>query len=692
MGGGGGDAKPVVVQYKFDNSDVNWLAINTVRCLAADMVQKANSGHPGAPMGCAPMAHVLWSKFITADPSDSQWFNRDRFVLSNGHGCALQYIFLHLLGYKLSLDDLKAFRQLHSKTPGHPEAGHTDGVEVTTGPLGQGFSNAVGLAIAEKHLAATFNRPGFDVVDNYTYVIVGDGCLQEGVCAEAASLAGHLGLGKLIVLYDDNLIQIDGSTELAFTEDVCKRFESYGFHTQTIADGNHELGDIERAIANAKAVTDKPSLIKIRTVIGYGSENQGTDKVHGAPLGDKDVANVKSKLGFDPEKKFEVPDQVKQYFADIAVRGKQKHAEWDALCARYAAAHPDLAAELKRRIEGRLPDNWKTALPSFTPKDAAAATRKFSQKVLNNLAKVVPELMGGSADLTGSNYTNLDCSFDFQKDAPLGRYLRFGVREHAMAAICNGLQAYGGVLPFCATFLNFIGYALGAVRLSALSHFGVLYIMTHDSIGLGEDGPTHQPIESLITCRATPNLLTLRPADGNETSGAYAVALENRKRPSVLALSRQNLDNLEGTAVDKVALGGYVIQDVDQADVILIGTGSELVLCVEAAKALAAEGVKARVVSMVCTELFDEQTPQYRQSVLLEGVPALSVEAGSVAGWAKYAHASLGIDTFGMSAPAKDVYKYFGLTGPGVADKAKKLIAHFKTTGLKPHPLVPIVL
>lgn len=673
------------------SSDLDWKCVNTIRLLGADMVQAANSGHPGAPMGMAPMAHVLFSRFYEGNPKNPKFAARDRFVLSNGHACALQYSMLHLLGYDLSLDDLKAFRKLDSRTPGHPENFQTPGIEVTTGPLGQGFANAVGLAIAESHLAARFNRDGFKLFDNYTYVFVGDGCLQEGVCAEAASLAGHLGLGKLIVLYDANNIQIDGSTDLAFTENVLDRFKSYGWHTDVVADGDNDLVDLERAIAAARLVTDAPSIIRVTTTIGYGSKSAATEKVHGAPLGAADLAHAKTALGFAPDASFVVPDAVREHYAAFATRGAAKEAAFDALVASYRAAHPELAAELERRLSGALPADWKSVLPRYAAGDAPAATRKFSQKVLNKLAEAIPELVGGSADLTHSNLTWLDCSHDYQKATPTGRYLRFGVREHAMAAICNGLAAYGvGFVPFCSTFLTFIGYAQGAYRLSALSHHGVLYIMTHDSIGLGEDGPTHQPIEALASLRATPNVFVVRPADGNETSGAYAVAIEARSTPTVLSLTRQNLPNLEGSSVEKVALGGYVLQEAQggaqAAKVIFVATGSEVALAVDAAKILAAEGVAARVVSMPCTQLFDAQSAEYRRSVLLDGVPTISVEAGIALGWASYAHAHIAMPSFGASGPASDIFKKFGFTPAAVADSARKVIAAYKDE--KPHRIV----
>ncbi|KAI8594016.1 Transketolase, thiamine diphosphate binding domain-containing protein [Geranomyces variabilis] len=666
------------------SQDIDSLAINTIRTLAPDVVQKANSGHPGAPMGCAPMAHVLFSRFIKANPKNPTWLNRDRFVLSNGHGCALLYIMLHLMGYNLSMDDLKQFRQTGSKTPGHPEAGHgIHGIEVTTGPLGQGIASAVGLAIAEAHLAATFNKPGFELVDNNTFVILGDGCMQEGVQAEAASLAGHLQLGKLIALYDDNHIQIDGDTALGFTEDVIARFEAYGWHTQVIADGDHDIEGITKAIEAAKKVTDKPSLIKVRTTIGYGSKNQGEEKVHGAALGEPDIVEVKKKFGFNPEEKFHIPQEVYDFYHKLAKKGSDASEAWDKLFANYAKEFPDLHAELTRRMNNKLPDGLLAALPRYTPKDAPIATRKLSETVLNKIAPILPELIGGSADLTGSNLTRWKGAEDFQPPSTklgtyAGRYIRFGVREHGMAAICNGIAAYGASIPFGATFFNFISYALGAVRLSALSHEQVLYIMTHDSIGLGEDGPTHQPIETLAEMRAMPNILNFRPADGNETSGSYLVALEARDRPSVLILTRQNLPHLEGSEIEKVRKGAYVLQDQEKAEICFVATGSEVSLAVDTAAELAKEGIKARVVSMPCWELFEEQSLEYKMSVFPDGLPVISIEAMSTFGWDRWAHVCIGIDSFGASGPYKDLYKKFGLVPEVIVQKAKKTLAYYK--------------
>ncbi|KAJ3343036.1 Transketolase [Gonapodya sp. JEL0774] len=660
-------------------TEIDRKAINTIRVLAADTVQKANSGHPGAPMGCAPMAHVLFSRFIRGNPKNSHWYNRDRFVLSNGHGCALQYVMLHLMGYKLSMDDLKAFRQFGSLTPGHPEVHHTDGIEVTTGPLGQGISNAVGLAAAERHMGAVFNKPDFPIVDNKVFCIAGDGCLQEGVASEAASLAGHLELGNLIVLYDDNKIQIDGSTELAFTEDVNKRFESYGWHTDVVADGDNDFEGLAKAIEAAVAIKNKPSLIRVRTTIGFGSKLQGTEKVHGSPLAAADLAEAKKKFGFDPEKFFSVDQDVYEFYAKIAETGAAAEKGWNALLDKYTQTFPAEGAEFKRRLKGELPKDWKNALPKYDPSGPALGTRKTSENVINAIALVLPEFIGGSADLTHSNYTIWKGAKEFQPNGSKlgdysGRYFRFGVREHGMAAICNGIAAYGGIIPFGATFLNFIMYAAGAVRLSALSKLQVLYIMTHDSIGLGEDGPTHQPVEAIPYCRATPNLLTFRPADGNETAGAYVAALENTHGPSVFALSRQNLPQLAGSSIEKVAHGAYIVTEDKDAQVVLVGTGSEVSLMLDTAKLLATEGVKSRVVSAPCLELFERQPLEYQNSVLGGGIPVVSAEAAHTFGWQKWAHASYGVETFGASAPAPAVYKHFGLVPEVMCERVKKVL------------------
>lgn len=637
-------------------------------------------------MGCAPMAHLLWSKVMKYSSKNPKWFQRDRFVLSNGHACALQYIMLHLTGYPLTIDDLKSFRQVGSKTPGHPENHLTEGIEVSTGPLGQGISNAVGLAVAERHLAAKFNKPGFPIVDNFTYVICGDGCLQEGVSSEAGSLAGHLGLGRLIVLYDDNHISIDGETELSFTEDVCKRYEAYGWQTIVVENGDNARDQtaLLAAIETAKAETHKPTLIKVHTTIGFGSLKQGTEKVHGSPLGPDDIKHLKTSFGFNPEEFFAVPSEVLTVFHRAAEEGRTQEEEWNGLLEKYSVAFPELAAEFKRLVAGQLPAGWDSVLPVYSPADPAKATRQYSQAVLEKIVPALPELMGGSADLTPSTLTKVKAhDVDFQKETPHGRYLRFGVREHGMAALCNGLAAYGCVIPFASTFLNFVGYALGAIRLSALSHFQVLYIMTHDSIGLGEDGPTHQPIEMLASLRSMPNMVVLRPADGNETSGAYKVAIERTHAPSVLALSRQNCDNLAGSSIAAVAFGAYVLQDAEGGapKVIIIATGSEVQIAVKAAAEIKSKGLAVRVVSCPSWELFDHQPVAYRASVLPAGVPVLSIEAASVFAWEKYSHAQIGMRSFGASGPGPAVYSHFGLTVPAVVQGAFKLVEFYGAAG-----------
>ena len=658
------------------------LCINSIRFLAIDAVEKAKSGHPGLPMGAAPMAFVLWDRFMRFNPKNPQWFNRDRFVLSAGHGCMLQYALLHLTGYdSVTLDDVKSFRQWGARTPGHPENFETAGVEVTTGPLGQGIANGVGLAMAEAHLAARFNKPDSTLVDHYTYVILGDGCNMEGVSGEACSLAGHLGLGKLIALYDDNHISIDGSTDIAFTEDVGKRFEAYGWHVQHVEDGNTDLAAIDNAIAAAKAVTDRPSLIKVTTTIGYGSPNkQNTAGVHGAALGTSEVEATRKELGWDYEP-FVVPEDALAHFRKAVERGASYEAEWQETLAAYRTKYPAEAAEFERMLSGKLPEGWADSLPTYTPDDAAIATRKNSQATLNALAPALPELVGGSADLTHSNLTELKVSGDFQKGQYQNRNMRFGVREHGMGAICNGISLHNsGLIPYCATFLVFADYMRAAIRLSALSQAQVIYVMTHDSIGLGEDGPTHQPVETIASLRVIPNLIVMRPADGNETSGAYKVAVEKRDGPTLIAFTRQNLPNLVGSSIDSVAKGAYVLSDSDGTpDLILIGTGSEVHLCVEAAKQLQAEGKKVRVVSMPSWEMFDAQDASYKESVLPKAVTKrLAVEAGSTFGWCRYVGSAgdvIGIDTFGASAPGDVCLEKFGFTVDNVLAKAKALLA-----------------
>lgn len=657
------------------------LCINSIRFLAIDAVEKAKSGHPGLPMGAAPMAFVLWDRFMRFNPKNSKWFNRDRFVLSAGHGCMLQYALMYLTGYdSVTLDEIKQFRQWGSKTPGHPENFETPGVEVTTGPLGQGICNGVGLAIAEAHMAAKFNKPDATLVDHYTYVILGDGCNMEGVSGEACSLAGHLGLGKLIALYDDNHISIDGSTDIAFTEDVGKRFEAYGWHVQHVEDGNNDLEAIQKAIEAAKAVTDKPSLIKVTTTIGYGSPNkQNTADVHGAALGGDEVKATRENLGWSYEP-FELPEDALGHMRKAVERGAQLESEWTKVWEGYKAKYPEEAAEFDRMISGKLPEGWDAGLPTYKPEDKSLATRKHSEICLNALAKTLPELIGGSADLTHSNYTLLKGYGDFQKGQYQNRNVRFGVREHGMGAICNGIALHNsGLIPYCATFLVFADYMRAAIRLSALSEAGVIYVMTHDSIALGEDGPTHQPVETLASLRAIPNLLVFRPADGTETSGAYKVAVMNRHRPSLLAFSRQGVPNLPTSSMEGVAKGAYVLSDSEGTpDLILIGTGTEVGLCVKAAEQLTGEGKKVRVVSMPCWELFEEQDADYRESVLPKAVTKrVAVEAASSFGWCRYLGsegAMVSIERFGASAPGGVCLEKFGFTVDNVVAKAKEVL------------------
>ncbi|MDJ0733329.1 MAG: transketolase [Nostocaceae cyanobacterium] len=659
------------------------LCINSIRFLAIDAVEKAKSGHPGLPMGAAPMAFVLWDKFMRFNPKNPKWFNRDRFILSAGHGCMLQYALLHLTGYdSVTLEDIKQFRQWDSKTPGHPENFETEGVEVTTGPLGQGIANGVGLAMAEAHLAAKFNKPDAKIVDHYTYVILGDGCNMEGVSGEACSLAGHLGLGKLIALYDDNHISIDGSTDVAFTEDVSKRFEAYGWHVLHVENGNTDLDAIAKAIEAAKAVTDKPTMIKVTTTIGYGAPNkQNTAGIHGAALGTDEVAATRSNLGWEHEP-FVVPQDALNHMHKAIERGAGYEAEWNNLFDEYKAKYPQEAAEFDRYLSGKLPDGWDKVLPSYTAEDKGLPTRKHSEACLNKLAAVLPELMGGSADLTHSNLTEIKGESDFQKGQYQNRNIHFGVREHGMGAICNGMALHGsGLIPYGATFLIFTDYMRAAIRLSALSQAGAIWVMTHDSIGQGEDGPTHQPVETLSSLRAIPNLTVIRPADGTECSGAYKVAITRAKEnaPTLLAFSRQALPNLTPTSIEGTTRGAYTVVDCQGTpELILIGTGSELNLCVTAAEKLAGEGKKVRVVSMPSWELFEEQDAAYKESVLPKAVTKrLSVEAAVSFGWHKYVGTegdTVSIDRFGASAPGGTCMEKFGFSVDNVLAKAKALL------------------
>ncbi len=658
------------------------LVVNTLKTLAIDAVERANSGHPGMPMGMADTASVLWRQFLVVDPADPGFADRDRFILSAGHGSMLLYGLLHLSGFDLSMDELQRFRQLGSKTPGHPEVGLTPGVETTTGPLGQGFANGVGLALAEAHLAARFNRPGLTLVDHFTYAICSDGDLHEGLSHEAAAIAGHLGLGKLVYLFDDNSITIDGATDLSTSEDVTGRFEAYGWHVLAV-DG-HDRAAVAQAIAAAQAVTDKPSLIRCKTRIGAGSPNRGgTSKSHGSPLGKEETRLTKEALGWPVDAEFLVPAGVREAFAELRRRGAEKRAAWHDTFARYQAAHPELAAEWRRIHDGAgLPGDVQAHLPTWAADAKPEATRVSSGKVINALAPHVTQLMGGSADLAGSNNTTLkDIPFVRRGDYQ-GRNVHFGVREHAMAAILNGLALHGGVIPYAGTFLTFSDYMRPSIRLAALMHQRVVHVLTHDSIFLGEDGPTHQSIEHAMALRLIPGLHVMRPADGRETAAAWLAALRRTDGPTAMLLTRQNLPQLPGSesAVEGVAKGGYVVHGDPDArpDVILIATGSEVHLCTQAAAILEGRGLSVRVVSMPCVERFMAQPEVYRLAVLPPECPIrLSVEAGRTLGWERFVGplgASIGIDRFGESAPAEDLATFFGLTVDNVVNQALGLL------------------
>jgi transketolase len=679
------------------------LCVNTIRVVSIEAVQRANSGHPGLPLGAAPMAYTLWDRYLKHNPTDPAGPDRDRFILSAGHGSMLLYSLLYLTGYDLSLDDLKQFRQWGSRTPGHPEYGHTAGVETTTGPLGQGFATGVGMAMTERFLAARFNRPGHTIVDHYTYAIVSDGDLMEGVASEAASLAGHLQLGKLIYLYDANQICLAGTTNLSFTEDVGRRFDAYGWHTEHVEDGN-DLDAIDAAIERARAETNRPSLILVHTTIGYGSPNkQGTSDSHGSPLGAGEVELTKQNLGWEWDA-FEIPDASLDHFRKARERGATAQDDWQSRFAAYRAAYPDLAAAWELAVNGELPDGWEDLIPSFAPEKGAVATRKASGQVLNALAAGVSNLFGGSADLNPSTNTVLKGHGDFQppqsrpSDDDLqgtsggpwgweGQNIHFGVREHAMGSILNGASVHGGVRPYGATFMVFSDYMRPAIRLAALMKQPVIYVFTHDSIALGEDGPTHQPVEHLAALRAIPNLLVIRPGDANETAEAWRVALGSKDSPVMLALTRQDIPVLDRAGqnlapASELAKGAYVLAEARGGEprLILIGTGSELSLCLQAREQLEAAGVPTRVVSMPCWELFDRQPVEYRQAVLPDQVTArLAVEAGSTQGWCRYTgtHGDVvGVDTFGASAPAKEVLKHYGFTVEHVVARARELLGN----------------
>lgn len=659
-----------------ESTQLSRLAANTIRFLAADAVQKAESGHPGMPMGMADVAVTLWTQFMNHNPADPQWANRDRFVLSAGHGSMLIYSLLHLTGYDLPLSELQNFRQWGSKTPGHPEYGHTVGVEITTGPLGQGISSSVGFALAEQWLAGQFNKPGYNLVDHYTYVIASDGDLQEGISHEACALAGHWGLGKLIVLYDDNGISIDGPTHLSFTEDVLKRFEAYGWQVERV-DG-HNGQAVAEAIARAKAVTDKPSLIACKTIIGYGSPNKANSSgIHGSPMGEAEIVLTKEALGWPKEAKFLIPAEV-QTFMNGREKGQKLQAEWQALFDRYAQEYPAEAEKFLHMISGQLPAGWLDQLPKFE-EGSKVATRSASGKVLAGLVPVIPQLLGGSADLTGSNLTDVKGTGHLKKGALTGRYIYYGVREHGMGAIMNGLALHGGVIPYGGTFLVFSDYMRGAMRLAALMNQRVVYVLTHDSIGLGEDGPTHQPIEHLLALRSIPNLWVFRPAEAHETAVGWQVALERTDGPTVLVLTRQGLPTLPAGVAAGASKGAYAIGASADDQLALLATGSEVEIALLAQKQLATEGLKARVVSMPCWELFDQQDEAYKESVLPSSLTArVSMEAATTLGWHKYVGSggvAIGLDHFGASAPYQTLYEKFGLTAGAMVAAAKKLIS-----------------
>jgi transketolase len=659
------------------------LAINTIRTLSMDAVEKAKSGHPGAPMALAPLAYLLYTRVMKHNPANADWFDRDRFVLSAGHASMLLYSSLYLSGYGLTLDDLKRFRQLGSPTAGHPERGDAAGIEATTGPLGQGISTAVGLALAERMLAARFNRPGHELIDHRTFAIASDGDVQEGVASEACSLAGHLGLGRLVAFYDDNHIQLAGETSMAFSEDVGKRFEAYGWHVQDLGE-DLELGRIELAIAAAAEVADRPSLIVLRTHIGYGSPNkQDTEKAHGSPLGEDEVRLTKEAYGWDPDEQFRVPGEVLDHFrATAGERGAAAEAEWNERAEAYRAKHPDLWEPLSLVMEGRLPDRWDVEVPKFRPEGGMVATRKASQSVIQWAAGRVPHLVSGSADLEPSTLTLIDGGGSVQKGDYSGRNVHYGVREHGMGAIVNGLNLHG-LRAFGSTFFTFSDYMKGSIRLAALMHLPSIFVFTHDSIGLGEDGPTHQPIEQLAHLRAMPNLYMVRPAGANETALAWRFAIEQTATPVAMAFSRQGLPvwNPSGVPEDAIHRGAYVLRDSfreGDPDLILIGTGSEVHICTGAADLLEADGIATRVVSAPCLERFAEQDDGYRDSVLPPAVRArVSVEAASTFGWTRWTTddgAQVGMTSFGASGPQKDLYEYFGFTPDNVAARARAVV------------------
>ena len=668
------------------STDLDQLSINTIRTLSLDAVQKANSGHPGLPLGMAPAAYVLWTKFLRHNPKNPKWFNRDRFLLSAGHGSMLLYSLLHLTGYDLPLEELKRFRQLHSKTPGHPENVLTPGVEITTGPLGQGFANGVGMGIAQKHLAALYNKPGNAVVDHFIYCICSDGDLMEGVSYESASLAGHLKLDNLIYLYDDNHVTIDGFTDLAFTEDVTKRFEAAEWHVSEVDDGN-DLKAIERAVREAQKIKGKPKLIRIKTIIGYGMPKQGTNKAHSDAPGEEAVRETKRNLGWPEDKHFFIPKEVLAHFRQAVKNGAKFEKEWEAAVKKYEKAFPELGKSFADTRKARLPDGWEKSLPSFKDVESKA-TRAYSGEVINAIAGAIPQLVGGSGDLTPSNNTYIKSSADFQPGQYQNRNIHFGIREHAMGSSMNGMALYGSLIPFGGTFQTFSDYMRPAIRLAALSHIRVLFVFTHDSIGLGEDGPTHQSVEHLAALRAIPNLAVIRPCDAHEVREAWRAALKRDNGPTSFALSRQKvavIDRKKFADARGLHKGAYVLAEAETKDgeaatpqLILIATGSEVGLAMEAREKLINSGVPTRVVSMPCWEFFDAQPEKYKESVLPPNVKArLAIEAGVSLGWSKYvgdAGDTLTVDRFGESAPAEDVFRDFGFTVENVIRKAKRLL------------------
>jgi len=664
------------------------LCINTLRFLAVDMVQKANSGHPGLPMGSAAMAYTLWDRSLKYNPRDPHWPDRDRFILSAGHGCALLYALLHVTGFDLPLDELKRFRQWGSHTPGHPEYGKTPGVEATTGPLGQGLANGVGMAIAEVALAARFNRPGHKIVDHYTYVLVSDGDLEEGISSEAGSVAGHQHLGKLIVLYADNHITIEGSTELTFTEDRMARFAAFGWHVQRVEQSN-DVETIAQALENARSETNRPSLIAVRTHIGFGSPHkQDTAAAHGEALGVEEVQLTKEAMDWPVSPPFHIPEEALEHFRGAVARGSVAQAEWELRFQTFAHEHPDLAAEFLRVIDRQLPKGWDTDLPAFTPADGSMATRVASGKVIEILGSRLPEMMGGSADLGPSTHTNIDGAGNFEPENWAGRNMHFGIRENAMGAILNGMALHSGLIPYGGTFLVFCDYMRPPMRLAAMNSLPVIYIFTHDSIGMGEDGPTHQPVEQLIGLRSIPGMVVLRPADANETVAAWRVAIGRKQGPVALVLTRQSLPVLDLNSYPAiptgVPLGGYILADSPTSgrpDIVLIATGSEVQLALDGRERLAAGGVHARVVSMPSTSLFAAQSDDYRERILPTGVPILVIEAGSPVGWQSFVGpriAVIGIDTFGSSAPGPVVMEHYGFTAENVCRQAHRVLDNKK--------------